>query len=220
MRSIIVFSERIFKNFWLSESTVPMSDPRPARTRTALLDAAHRLIVEKGVAGLRIAEITSEANVALGSFYNHFATKEELVEAVAAQTLTALASEIVSADAGADDVAVVAITALRRFVRLAYDDVPFSRLLVNLSRGEELFLDTISPYARTALARAAAEGAFEIEDIEVAVSTIVGGGLSLIRRILDQRLAPGADGIYARMVLRSFGVKPREAMRIIARTDP
>jgi AcrR family transcriptional regulator len=217
---MITFSERIFKNFWLSESTVPMSDPRPARTRTALLDAAHRLIVEKGVAGLRIAEITSEANVALGSFYNHFATKEELVEAVAAQTLTALASEIVSADAGADDAAVVAITALRRFVRLAYDDVPFSRLLVNLSRGEELFLDTISPYARTALQRAAAEGAFEIEDIEVAVSTIVGGGLSLIRRILDQQLAPGADGIYARMVLRSFGVKPREATRIIARTDP
>jgi AcrR family transcriptional regulator len=197
-----------------------MSDPRPARTRAALLDAAHRLIVEKGVAGLRIAEITSEANVALGSFYNHFATKEELVEAVAAQTLTALASEIVPADAGADDAAVVAIRALRRFVRLAFDDVPFSRLLVNLSRGEELFLEAISPYARTALARAAADGAFEIEDIEVAVSTIVGGGLSLIRRILDQRLAPGADGIYARMVLRSFGVRPREAKRIIARTDP
>ena len=92
---MITFFERFFTNFWLSESTVPMSDPRPARTRTALLDAAHRLIVEKGVAGLRIAEITSEANVALGSFYNHFATKEELVEAVASQTLTALASEIV-----------------------------------------------------------------------------------------------------------------------------
>jgi hypothetical protein len=102
----------------------------------------------------------------------------------------------------------------------AYDDVPFSRLLVNLSRGEELFLEAISPYARTALARAAADGAFEIEDIEVAVSTIVGGGLSLIRRILDRQLAPGADRIYARMVLRSFGVRPREATRIIARTDP
>ena len=189
-----------------------MTDPRPARTRTALLDAGHRLIVDKGVAGLRIAEITSEADVALGSFYNHFATKEELVEAVASQTLTALASEIVPADAGADDPAVVAITALRRFVRLA-------RLLVNLGRGEELFLDAISPYARTALARAAADGAFEIEDIEVAVATIVGGGLSLIRRILEQQLAPGADAIYARMVLRSLGVRPREATRIIARTD-
>src|ERR1700683_4142097 len=191
-----------------------MTDPRPARTRTALLDAGHRLIVDKGVAGLRIAEITSEADVALGSFYNHFATKEELVEAVASQTLTALASEIVPADAGADDPAVVAITALRRFVRLADDDTPFARLLVNLGRGEELFLDAISPYARTALARAAADGAFEIEDIEVAVATIVGGGLSLIRRILEQQLAPGADAIYARMVLRSLGVRPREADRI------
>jgi AcrR family transcriptional regulator len=197
-----------------------MPDPRPARTRTQLLAAADRLIVEKGVAGLRIAEITKEANVALGSFYNHFATKEELVEAVAARTLTTLAREIVSEQPGDADVAVVAIMALRRFVRLAYDDEPFSRLLVNLSRGEELFLDAISPYARTALARAALDGAFEIEDIEVAVATIVGGGLSLIRRILEQQLAPGADAIYARMVLRSLGVTPREATRIIARTDP
>jgi AcrR family transcriptional regulator len=151
--------------------------------------------------------------------YNHFATKDELVEAVVSDALASLAGEIIPAEPISGDPAVAAITALRRFVRLAYDDVPFSRLLVNLSRGEEVFLAAISPFAHTALERAAAEGVFEIEDVDVAVATIVGGGLSLIRLILDGQLPPDADATYARMVLRSFGVKPREAARIIERSQ-
>jgi hypothetical protein len=55
--------------------------------------------------------------------------------------------------------------------------------------------------------------------VDVAVATIVGGGLSLIRLILDGQLPPDADATYARMVLRSFGVKPREAARIIERSQ-
>jgi AcrR family transcriptional regulator len=194
-----------------------MADPRPARTRQALLKATHELIVEKGVAGLRIAEITERADVALGSFYNHFATKEELVEAVVANALASLAGEIIPADPGVGDPAVAAITALRRFIRLAYEDEPFSRLLVNLSRGEEVFLSAISPFAHTALERTA--GAFEIEDVDVAVATTVGGGLSLIRQILEGQIGPGADAVYARTVLRGFGVNSRQAARIIKLTD-
>jgi AcrR family transcriptional regulator len=196
-----------------------MADPRPARTRQALLKAGHELIVEKGVSGLRIAEITERADVALGSFYNHFATKEELVEAVVANALAALAGEIIPADPGAGDPAVAAITALRRFIRLAYEDEPLSRLLVNLSRGEEVFLAAISPFAHTALERTAAAGTFEIEDVDVAVATTVGGGLSLIRQILEGHIGPGADAVYARAVLRGFGVNSRQAARIIKLTD-
>jgi AcrR family transcriptional regulator len=194
-----------------------MADPRPARTRQALLKAGHELIVEKGVAGLRIAEITERADVALGSFYNHFATKEDLVEAVVANALASLAGEIIPADPGTGDPAVAAITALRRFIRLAYEDEPLSRLLVNLSRGEEVFLSAISPFAHTALERTA--GAFEIEDVDVAVATTVGGGLSLIRQILEGQIGPGADAVYARTVLRGFGVNSRQAARIIKLTD-
>jgi AcrR family transcriptional regulator len=192
-----------------------MPDPRPERTRRRLIDAARTLIAEKGVAGLRIAELTDAAGVGMGSFYNHFVTKEALVEAVASESLRALAAEIVSANGdGRGDVAVVPITALRRFVRLAYDDPGFSRILVNLSRGEELFVEAISPYARTALDRAVEAGAYEIEDVEVAATAIIAGALAVIRRILDGELGANADVPLARMVLLGFGVAPAEATRI------
>jgi AcrR family transcriptional regulator len=197
-----------------------MADPRRARTRRRLLDAGHRLIAEKGVAELRIAEITREAGVALGSFQNHFATKEDLVEAVVSETLEALAAEIVEGPSTPDDAAVVAITALRRFVRLAYDDPSFSRLLVNLGRSEELFLDAIRPFAQTALTRASEAGAFDIDDVDIAVTSIVAGSLAVIRRILDGHLGIDADVPLARMVLRGFGVEATKATQIASMPMP
>jgi AcrR family transcriptional regulator len=185
-----------------------MPDPRPARTRRRLLDAAHSLIAEKSVADLRIAELTDHAGVALGSFQNHFASKDELVEAVVREAVEALAAEIVEAPGADDDPAAVAIAALRRFVRLAYDDPEFCHLLVNLSRSEELFVESIRPYAETALTRAVNAGVFEIEDMDIAVTSIVAGGLAVIRRILD------ADIRLARITLLGLGVSPEQARQL------
>jgi AcrR family transcriptional regulator len=191
-----------------------MTDPRPERTRRRLVSAAQALIAEKGVAGLRIAELTEAAGVGMGSFYNHFATKEALVEAVASESLRALAADIIATERDIADAAVVPITALRRFVRLAYDDPEFSRILVNLSRGEELFVEAISPYARTALNRAVEAGAYEIDDVEVAATAIIAGALAVIRRILEGELGANADVPLARMVLLGFGLDRDEAARI------
>jgi AcrR family transcriptional regulator len=191
-----------------------MADPRRARTRQRLVQAALRLIAAKGVAGLRIAEIADEAGVAVGSFQNHFASKDELVEAVVREAIETLAAGILAAEPPDDDAAVVAMAALRRFVRLAYDDPEFCRLLVNLSRGEELFVEAIRPFARTALTRAVDAGAFVIDDVEVAVSFIVTGALGVIRQILDGDAGPHADTPLARMVLLGFGVDSAEAARL------
>src|SRR5260370_17276468 len=57
-------------------------EPRGARskreTRARLLDAALRLMAEKGMEGVAINEITEAAAVGFGSFYNHFEPKEAI----------------------------------------------------------------------------------------------------------------------------------------------
>ena len=192
-----------------------MADPRRARTRRRLLDAGQTLIAERGVAGLRIAEITEEAGVAIGSFQNHFASKDELVEAVIVEAVQALAAQIVEGPGSAEhEPAAVAIAALRKFVRLAYDDPAFCRLLVNLSHSEEVFVAAIRPYAQTALTRAVQAGVFEIDDVDLAVTFIVAGALAVIRRVLDGHLGPDADVQLARATLLGFGVPGVEAERL------
>jgi AcrR family transcriptional regulator len=192
-----------------------MADERRARTRARLVRAGHSLIAEKGVANLRIAELTGEAGVALGSFQNHFASKDELVEVVVREAVQTLAAEIVDTPAARqDEPAAVAIAALRKFVRLAYEDPDFCRLLVNLSSSEELFVEAIRPYASEALDRAQKDGAFEIEDMDIAVTSIVAGALAVIRRILDGQVDADADVRLARMTLLSLGVAPQDADRL------
>ena len=55
-------------------------DRRKARTRQALIDAAVRLIAEGRGDRASIQEITEEADIGFGSFYNHFDSKEQLFQ--------------------------------------------------------------------------------------------------------------------------------------------
>ncbi len=61
-------------------------EPRGARrrreTRSRLLEAALKLMAEKGMEGAAINEITEAADVGFGSFYNHFESKEAIYAAL------------------------------------------------------------------------------------------------------------------------------------------
>jgi AcrR family transcriptional regulator len=60
----------------LSESN--RFERRREQTRLDLLEAAERVIARKGYHNTRIADIATEADVGLGTFYLHFKTKNEI----------------------------------------------------------------------------------------------------------------------------------------------
>src|SRR5919198_5641495 len=102
---------------------------RREQTRGKLVDAARSLFARQGVDNTRINEITEEADVGFGSFYNHFDSKEAIVEAVLADTVAAQGAEIEAITAQLEDPAEVIAAAHRYFVRLARIDPDWAWLL-------------------------------------------------------------------------------------------
>lgn len=196
------------------------SDRRRAQTRQKLADAARELIAERGVAGLRIAEITERADVALGSFYNHFESKEELVEEVVADTIKALAEAMVAPMQALEDPAEAVSFATRSFVRLTEENRELASLLVNLDRADARFEMAVQPIALGALDRGIAAGRFEVVNTHVALTGVVGGTLAVMRAILDGRYSPEIDVLHAQAVLRGIGLSPEDAREVATRELP
>ena len=48
------------------------------RTRQIILDSAYGLIIQQGYAATSMRQIAENANLALGSIYNHFPSKEDV----------------------------------------------------------------------------------------------------------------------------------------------
>ena len=78
-------------------------DRRKARTRQALIDAAVRLIAEGRGERASIQEITEEADIGFGSFYNHFDSKEQLFQIASEEVLERWGQMIDPACAGLGD---------------------------------------------------------------------------------------------------------------------
>jgi AcrR family transcriptional regulator len=187
---------------------------RQAKTRADLIEAAREIIAQRGLDGLRVSDVTARADVAFGTFYNQFKTKDDIVEAVVAETIVGLAASIEESPAFADPAeALVASTCA--IVRVAYDDPSLARLLVNLEQAEARFERIIRPQAGALLERGVAERVFAIDDLETTLTMSIAASFEVIRGVLDGRLGSHADLTCAEMLLRMAGVARQRARRYV-----
>jgi AcrR family transcriptional regulator len=63
---------------------------RRRETRARIFDAAMRLFAQRGFANTPVEEITEAADVAKGTFFNYFPTKESILEALAERQISVI----------------------------------------------------------------------------------------------------------------------------------
>lgn len=65
-------------------------------TRAKLLDAARKIVCERGLAGTNVEEITASCGVAKGTFYTYFKRKEDIIYALCRESFAAIRDETLS----------------------------------------------------------------------------------------------------------------------------
>ena len=193
---------------------------RRAQTRAKLVAAAGALFARQGVDNTRINEITEEADVGFGSFYNHFASKEAIVEAVLAETVAAQGAAIEAVTADLDDPAETVAVAHRYFVNLARIDPNWASLLIRLDLSHNITLAALGPYAQRDLERGIRAGRFNVPDKRVALFAAGGALLAVMRAVLDGQAAKNADRHHAEGILRLLGLPPQDAAEVAGRPMP
>lgn len=194
--------------------TPTRSDQRRARTRGALITAAQTLLAERRT-NVPVLEITQLADVGLGSFYNHFADKDELFATAVDDALETFGS-VLDRLSDHDDPAVVFAQSLRLTVRLCRQEPALTRVLIH--RGLDITASDrgLVPRARRDIDAGIAAGRFRNTDSRIVVS-IVGGGALALAALLDadpKRDADKAADDFAVDILCMLGLPDSDAVEI------
>jgi AcrR family transcriptional regulator len=188
---------------------------RKQRTRAALIKAAQQLIAE-GKVNVPVLEITQAADVGMGSFYNHFDSKEQLFEAAVTDVLDAHGAMLDRLTESLDDPAETFATAFRLTGRLFRRRPQESEIL--LANGPALLSSDrgLAPRALRDIKAGVDTGRFTVDDPELALF-MAGGALlglgKLLRDNPDRDDARAADSV-TESVLRLFGLSAADAQAV------
>lgn len=190
-------------------------DRRKARTRAALIRAAQKLIAE-GRTNVPVLEITQAADVGMGSFYNHFETKEQLFEAAIEAVMDGYGQLLDNLTADIEDPAEVFACSFRLTGRLYRREPELSKVLLNNVLRLLSADDGLAPRARRDIAAAVEAGRFDAADLDVAVTMTAGTLLALGQLLHDQpdRDVEETTDRVTEDLLRVLGVPRRQAHRI------
>ncbi|HGL6720722.1 TetR/AcrR family transcriptional regulator [Burkholderia contaminans] len=219
----------------VAEEREPRGARRKRETRGRLLEAALKLMAEKGMEGVAINEITEAADVGFGSFYNHFESKEAIYTTLVETVFEEFADSLDRLASGLSDPAeIIAVAVRHTLMRARREPVwghflireGFSARVLTLGLGQRLLRD---------IGRGIAEERFVVADPFIGFLSVGGTVLTAIAAELNF-VAPGAPaaGVLqelgfsgehfpertAATLLQTLGLKRAEAEKIANRPLP
>ena len=203
------------------EVPVNRLERRKQRTRAALIRAAQAFIAA-GKLSVPVLEITQAADVGMGSFYNHFDSKEALFDAAVDEVLDAHGALVDHLTSAIDDAAEVFACSFRLTGRLFRRRPQESRIV--LANGMTMLSSEhgLAPRALRDIEAATRAGRFQVDDPELALAVAGGALLGLGHLLLNQPErddSQAADGLTENM-LHLFGMPADEAQEICRRPVP
>lgn len=193
---------------------------RQRRNRDALLKAGHEVISGKGIDAATMLEIAERADVASGTIYNYFKSKDELAIAVLELIMEQLAMRIENVTNTFSDPAQVYAFGIRTVLETATGDLRWRQLLHRSEVIANATFQRMGPFAIRDLRNAAAAGRFSTSDPELTwrmtCFAIVGASLAMTKDEIDSSLI---EETVVRLLCMA-GMQENDSRELAARPRP
>jgi AcrR family transcriptional regulator len=196
------------------------SERRREDTRRRLMKATYEIIAKRGLEGLVIQDITEAADVGYGSFYNHFSSKDAVIDAVIDAALARHAALYESWNVeGLDRVDTFALE-LRSCLEQSTDDPVWGWFLIRTMLSGQQIRTVIADRLRRSIEGGVAAGVFAVEDVEMARHVI--GGLLLLGtlKIVNGETERDYPVRLVETALKTLGVPADKVRNVLARPLP
>ena len=186
------------------------------RNRRAILAAAREVMAGKGIDEATMAEISDRADVALGSLYNHFRSKEELALAVIDAEIEGLAIRIEELTSEFPDPAMVFAFGVRTVIEQSTGNDRWRRLLGRPAVIAERFRIGFGPYATRDIRLAVDAGRYRVHDADLAWRLAVWAIIGFSSAVCDGQAEPEQLAAAVVAVLGIVGMDADEAREVLA----
>jgi len=172
-----------------------------------------RVLARGNPGPISIQEVTAEAGLANGTFYNYFRTREELLEATVVPLTQRLVQRLnaTSAGVGIGDPARRLALGVRGFIDHAIADPTWATAMLRMW-GSNASLPRRAGVAVLADLRAAQKRRrLRVPDEGAALDLVQGTVIASIRSVIEGHAGPDRGPAVAALLLRAFGMSAREA---------
>jgi AcrR family transcriptional regulator len=183
-------------------------------TREQIVEAAERLMRERGVESVTIQDITEAADVGHGTFYLHFETKGDVLRPVIDRLAERLHAQVDRATHGAQDPALRLATGIRIALRAIADDPLWNWYVFRSGTPFRRLAEGMGAPPVEDMNQGVESGRFRVNDLRATWSFVDGALIGVLTAWNQGLLDEDAAEITAELALRSLGIEPAEAARI------
>jgi AcrR family transcriptional regulator len=177
-------------------------------------------MAEKGISATTIQEITDTADVGFGSFYNHFESKQAIVQAIIDETIESYGDALDHIADAVDDPAEIVAASVRYVVMRGCEDPTWGWFLIRAALLEQALRTGLGRRLMRDIRLGVQAGRFRVGDVTTATVAVSGVTLSVLASRLHGELGEDAPKTAAAIALKLVGLSPRQAEAVASRRLP
>ncbi|OUS26887.1 hypothetical protein A9Q99_16870 [Gammaproteobacteria bacterium 45_16_T64] len=193
---------------------------RKQKTKDKLLKAIQILVLERGLNEISINDITEQADVGLGTFYNYFDSKESLIQATSELLLAYYHQDIDAVTEGLTDPAEIMAASIMHTLSKAVDGTQWGKFIFESNVPIEAYAMNMRMRGMRDIRRGIDEGRFEADEPEIILSMFTGFALAVAGDVYFGFLPKTAIVKSTAKILTLLGIKEEAAKEIAQKKYP